>query len=339
MTRELPADAISNAVPVVRALVVIPTLNEVETIADVLADLDYGSAAFPIVVADGGSSDDTRKIVAHIMADHPHIRLVDNPGRTQAHATNAAAGLAHAAGAAALVRVDAHARYPKGFVEGVVRLLDEKAADSVTTQLIARQDDGWRGRAGQLQRSWLGTGGAAHRHVGQSGWVDNGHHAAFRLKAFRALGGYDTVFVANEDAEFDVRLRRAGGRIWLTDRWPVAYVPRQGPTAIFRQMLRNGRWRIATARKHHQPLRFRQLAPITVTTAVAAATAVAPFQPFALIVPLSYLAAVGALALQATRGSVKEAVGVAWLAILSHLGFGFGALHGAWLGLWRPDRP
>ena len=51
-------------------------------------------------------------------------------------------------------------------------------------------------------------GGAAHRRLSGGGWVDHGHHALFALSKFRALRGYDEAFLANEDAEFDVRSRR-----------------------------------------------------------------------------------------------------------------------------------
>ena len=37
----------------------------------------------------------------------------------------------------------------------------------------------------------------------KSGYVDHGHHAAFRAASFKAIGGYDETFSHNEDAEFD----------------------------------------------------------------------------------------------------------------------------------------
>ena len=76
----------------------------------------------------------------------------------------------------------------------------------------------------------LGSGGAAHRGGRQSGSVDHGHHAGFRLDWFRRIGGYDESFSHNEDAEFDHRLAAPAARIWLDaeirleyrmrDSWP-----------------------------------------------------------------------------------------------------------------------
>jgi hypothetical protein len=37
--------------------------------------------------------------------------------------------------------------------------------------------------------------------------------AAFRMDTFRNCGGYDETFTHNEDAEFDCRQTRLGGRV------------------------------------------------------------------------------------------------------------------------------
>ena len=90
--------------------------------------------------------------------------------------------------------------------------------------------------AAVAQNSVLGTGGAAHRRSGEEGFVDHGHHALFDLKQFDSVGGYDDTLSHNEDAEFDIRLTRAGGRIWLTRAIEVTYFPRSHPLALYRQI-------------------------------------------------------------------------------------------------------
>ena len=90
----------------------------------------------------------------------------------------------------------------------VVKGLCDKNADSVTVPLIAmsQQVSGWQAANAKLQRSRLGHGNAAHRQNTGSGWVQHGHHAAFRLVCFQALGGYDTRLEACEDVDYDRRL-------------------------------------------------------------------------------------------------------------------------------------
>src|SRR5579863_8004602 len=73
--------------------VVIPVYNEERDIEACLASVleqDYPSARFEVIVADGGSTDRTRVIVESTAMQHPNVRLIDNPGRTQAHGLNLA---------------------------------------------------------------------------------------------------------------------------------------------------------------------------------------------------------------------------------------------------------
>ena len=309
------------------ALVAIPTLNEEHTIAAVLSDLLSDCHAFPIVVFDGGSSDRTCDIVRRFARRHARVSLRRNPQRTQAHAINAAAHLAQMRGAQVLVRVDAHARYPKGFVNALVRLVQDERADSVVTPLIATdQRDPWAQASALLQRSWLGNGGALHRNTGTSGWVGHGHHAAFRLTAFQALGGYDTSFRANEDAEYDHRLIKAGGRIFLAAHLPVRYCPRATPREVFRQYWRNGFWRTRMLRHHRQRPALRQLLPIAATVACPLSLALGwLWFPFA-IPALAYLGALATMAARAAGLAPRTALRIIWLGILMHFGFGLGSL-------------
>jgi succinoglycan biosynthesis protein ExoA len=310
------------------AWIVVPTLNEAAHIGAVISDLQAEGLGCPILVADGGSTDGTRAIVRQIAADNSDVRLIDNPDQTQAAAVNLGAALALQARARILVRIDAHARYPRGFVRGVIQTLVEQRADAVVTPLIATGQTGWQGAAARLQRCWLGHGGARHRRSGVSGWVEHGHHAAFRLAAFDAIDGYDTTFASNEDAEFDQRLTAAGGRIFLQTHWPVAYLPRDTPSAIWTQFLRNGRWRVATARKHRRSLELRQWLPVIVTIGLGLSFVGAILLPWLLYLVLAYAMALLALAARAADGAPVLTCRIAWLAALSHIGFGLGAIGG-----------
>lgn len=309
------------------ALVAIPTLNEEHTIAAVLSDLLSDCHAFPIAVFDGGSTDKTCDIVREFARRHARVSLMRNPHRTQAHAINAAAHLAQTQGAQVLVRVDAHARYPKGFVNTLVRLVQDERADSVVTPLIATdQRDPWAQASALLQRSWLGNGGAHHRNAAKSGWVGHGHHAAFRLTAFQALGGYDTSFRANEDAEYDHRLIKAGGRIFLAAHLSVRYCPRATPRDVFRQYWRNGFWRMQMLRHHRQRPALRQLLPIAATITCPLSLALGWLWLPLAIPAFAYLGALTTLAACAAGFAPRTSLRIVWLGILMHFGFGLGNL-------------
>jgi succinoglycan biosynthesis protein ExoA len=105
----------------------------------------------------------------------------------------------------------------------------------------------------------VGSGGSAHRGGKRSGFVDHGHHAAFRMASFAATGGYDESFRQNEDAEFDNRLIARGGRVFLDADIRIGYHPRGDFGGLWRQYFNYGFGRSRTARRHPHTIRLRQL--------------------------------------------------------------------------------
>jgi succinoglycan biosynthesis protein ExoA len=311
-----------------RAFAVIPCLNEVEHIEALVRHLlDDPEWRDPlVVVADGGSTDGTVEIVRAMAAEDRRVRILDNPRRLQGSAVNLAAAR-YGRGRRFMVRVDAHASYPTAYVSRLVQEARRTGAASVVVAMDTVGQGGFQSAAAAAQNSMLGVGGAAHRMGRASGWVDHGHHALFDLEHFFGVGGYDESFRANEDAEFDVRLNRRGGGVWLSQEVRVTYYPRSTARGLFRQYLHYGQGRARTLRRHRLRPKLRQLLPAVVAPAVAAA-------PFGLLEPpLAVPAAVwlgGCLAggvLLGLRSSRREAFGAGVAAALMHLGWS--------IGFWR----
>ena len=86
--RPRPSETLSRSV-----LVVIPCLNEQDHIERVVTKLaaEKNSVNLRIVIADGGSADQTRAIVKRLAASNRRIAVMHNPKRIQAAAVNAAA--------------------------------------------------------------------------------------------------------------------------------------------------------------------------------------------------------------------------------------------------------
>lgn len=273
---------------------IVPTLNEAAFIGPLLQQLldDAPADLVEILVADGGSQDATRAIVEEAARHDPRIRLLDNPDRIQAAGVNLAADAADPR-VSVLVRLDAHAGYPPGYIARVCALLDDTGADSIVVRLRTSGEGCFQKGIAAVSNSRVGTGGAAHRVGGSSRWIDHGHHAAFRRPRFVALGGYDTTFPANEDAEFDVRLRRGGGRIWFAADLEVTYHPRRSPGALARQYFHYGAGRARNLLKHGERPRLRQLAPPLLLVTLVAACAATPATPWAALPPAAYFAATG----------------------------------------------
>jgi succinoglycan biosynthesis protein ExoA len=311
-----------------RAFAVIPCLNEAEHIGGLirrlLDDPDWRDPL--VVVADGGSTDDTAQIVRALAAEDRRVRLLENPRRLQASAVNLAAAR-FGRGRRFMVRVDAHAGYPEAYVSRLVAEARRTGAASVVVGMDTVGQGGFQGAAAAAQNSLLGVGGAAHRVGRASGWVDHGHHALFDLEHFFGVGGYDESFQANEDAEFDVRLGKGGGRVWLSGEVRVVYYPRATALSLFRQYLTYGQGRARTLLRHRMRPKLRQMLPAAVFPAAILA-------PLGLVEPAMALPAAtwlggclaGGLYLGLKTGR-REAFGAGVAAALMHL---------AWsIGFWR----
>lgn len=253
-------------------LIVIPCLNEETHLPGLLSLLcaDPAAANARIVVADGGSTDQSADIVRRFAAGDPRVSLLANPKRIQSAAINLAV-VTHGGDEGYLVRVDAHARYPADFLTRLIAAAEETGADTVTVSMRAASDTGacFQTAAAAAQNSVLGAGGSPHRKGGDRRWVDHGHHALFKIGTYRAAGGYDESFTHNEDAELDARIKARGGNILLAADILIDYFPRKTAQALARQYFSYGRGRARTAAKHKQALKPRQLAPLAVAPAIA----------------------------------------------------------------------
>lgn len=253
-----------------RLLVVVPCLNEEMHLPDLLGTLLAEHPLSLIVVADGGSTDRSRAIVTALNDVHPNLILLDNPRRIQSAGVNLA--VARLGGECDwLLRIDAHCEYPPGYGAGLLAAAHRNKATSVVVPMVTRGKACFQKAVAAAQNSVIGTGGSPHRHVGEGRFVDHGHHALMRLDLFRQVGGYREDMSHNEDAELDLRLLAAGGRIWLEPGQAITYFPRRTSLSLWRQYRGYGAGRARTLGLHGQRPKLRQLAPLAVAGAVVLA--------------------------------------------------------------------
>jgi succinoglycan biosynthesis protein ExoA len=305
-------------------LAVIPALNEARHIETCIRSLMAGSPALravPVVVADGGSSDDTVAIVERLKTGFPNLGVLHNPKRLQAAALNlAAAGAPDAA--TILVRCDAHSIYPENFILDVAQSLVDTGAASLVIPMDAAGETCFEKANAWIVDTPLGSGGAAHRGGKTSGWVDHGHHAGFDLAWYRRMGGYDESFSHNEDAEYDVRLGKAGGRVYLDAGIRIQYIPRGDVRRLWKQYEGYGRGRAKNVRKHGSRLKLRQTAPILALLGSAIGMIASLVYWPAIILPLGY-AAILALASGLIALKHKSLCGL-------YAGLAAGTMHMSW---------
>jgi succinoglycan biosynthesis protein ExoA len=327
-----------------RVLAVVPTLNERDHLEGVLRGLLAERAAFRafhIAVVDGGSTDGTQDIARRWAAEHPEIQVLDNPKRLQSAAVNLAARRLGAQ-ADVLIRCDAHASYPPRYCQLLIDSLLRHGADAVVVPMDSSGEGTIQRAVAMASNSPIGTGGSAHRAGRQSGFVDHGHHAAFRMAAFARAGGYDETFSHNEDAELDCRQRKLGARIYLDAGIRIGYRPRSTFGGLWSQYFKYGSGRARTVRRHPGSLRLRQLAvPMNLVLLILALGA-SPWFPAALAWPAFYLGVLAAVSVGlAVRSRSPAALLAGPAAVVMHTAWACGFLSTLVMTLgspsWRPD--
>ena len=309
--------------------IAMPCLNEARFIEVCLRSVQaqtYPAARIEIMVADGGSTDGTREILARLAADDPRIRMVDNPQRIQAAGLNR---IIRASGGAVIVRMDVHAEYAPDYVEKCVEALTRTGADNVGGAQRCTARTRFQQAVCAALGSPLGMGGAAYRDASREGYVDTVFLGAFRRDVFDRIGLYDEGAVTNEDAEINQRLVQSGGRIYLSREIHVRYFPRETFHALARQYFRYGCGRARTLLKHRRVLKLRPVLPFVALLSGAVLLAVSPSWALAAaglyaLVTLMEAARVG-------RGLPLAGVATAWLVFpvlqfSQAIGFGIGLL-------------
>jgi succinoglycan biosynthesis protein ExoA len=329
--QSLESTYLSRADTAPAVLVVIPALNEAMHIEAVLRQLSSGVPIGKLVrflICDGGSCDGTQEIVARLARTDERLVLLHNPKRLQSAAVNQAVR-AQGAGFDILVRCDAHSIYPPGFILDLVRTMERTQADAVVVPMDSMGDTCLRKAIAWISDTLIGSGGAAHRGGARSGYVDHGHHAAFRMATFIGAGGYDESFSHNEDAELDCRQRALGARIFLDSAIRIGYVPRGTLRGLWRQYFAYGRGRSRTVRKHPASLRLRQFAvPAHLAILVLCGLSL-PWFPWLAVWPGLYIAVLclTASVLAVRHGSLCGLLAVP-AAVVMHTAFALGFVGG-----------
>jgi succinoglycan biosynthesis protein ExoA len=319
-----------------RISVIVPMLNEsahVEQLASDFAGQDFAGRV-EVIVADGGSTDDSVPLLL-AAADRLGlaVRVVDNPAGWVSHGLNKCF---HEATGDLIVRADCHSRYPTEYLRRCSEASEATGAQNVGGRVVACGHTPMeRAVACAMDNPFGGIGWTRHEGAGGPVEVDTVTFGAFRPEAFRRAGLFDETLRRNQDDEFNLRLRRNGGRIVLDPSIKLFYTPRGSLRAVFRQYFEYGRWKIPVMRKHRRVLGIRSLAPaafvislpvLAVATTIwrpavwALALEVVAYLSFAL-----YFALAG---LRRRQESVRLLPRVVAAFLAFHLGYGLGMLRG-----------
>jgi len=268
--------------------VIVPCLNEEKTIRLLLEAIyaqTYPLEKIEVVICDAFSTDRTREKVQQFAEEYPElaVKIIDNNRQTIPAAINTAA---QAARGKYLVRLDAHSVPNPEYVEYSLDILTKGMADNVggVWEIQPGSDTCISRAISQTVSHRLGAGDAKYRISQKSEYVDTVPFGAFRKDLFLDLGGFDESLRANEDYEFNTRLRKNGGRIWLDARIRSVYYARKNLKELAHQYWRYGFWKFQMLLRHPASLRLRQAIPPFFLSMIILLVVLSFFMPFARII-------------------------------------------------------
>jgi succinoglycan biosynthesis protein ExoA len=307
--------------------VVMPCYNEEKFIKKSIESLvdEYFLKDCELIVVDGMSTDGTRKVIRTFIKKGLRIKFLENKKRLQAYGLNK--GISEAKGEI-IVRADAHSLYPSSYIKKCVQLLETKEASN-SGGVMLPQGTGIVQKAIALAMQHPVGVGDAKFHLGNfNGYVDTVYLGTFRKKLFDKIGLYDASCYPNEDAELNLRILKAGKKIYLDSSIKVIYFPRESLKKLAAQYFKYGRGRYYTTLKHKKITSLRQLVPVVFVLLLVGSIILGFFWPLFLLFPLSYLIALFLTALfswpkKKIGFKQRFLTGLAWVTMHNSWGTGF----------------
>ncbi len=308
--------------------IVIPMRNEEEHIQNCIDSIfknDYPNDKLEVLVIDGSSEDNSKKMVEKSISNGRKIRLFDNPRKIVPTAMNI--GIREARGDI-IIRMDAHALYPEKYIARCVQQLTANKADNVGGVQEAVGTNYISKAIAIATTNPFGVGDALYRYGREEQWVDTVFLGAWYKTTIEKLGGFNEEMVVNQDYEFNYRLRKAGGRILFSPEIRSHYFVRGSLTALMKQYFRYGCWRVKTLLLHPGSLRWRQITSPLFVLGLLLSLLLLPFSwKMALIIPVLYGVFNFVVTVNASRKN-----GIRYFPILPVIFF---TIHVSWgLGFW-----
>jgi succinoglycan biosynthesis protein ExoA len=245
--------------------IIVPCFNEETTIGLLLNSVlsqTYLKSRMELVIADGMSTDRTRDMVNAFQREHPEllVRIVENSARSIPSGLNQA--IRESKGEF-IIRLDAHSMPIAEYVERcIIDHLSGKGDNIGGVWDIRPGADTWIAKSISLAAAHpLGVGDAQYRVNAKEGPVDTVPFGSFRRILIEKIGTFDETLLANEDYEFNARVRQSGGTVFLDPSIRSIYFARSTLANLASQYWRYGYWKFVMLKRYPSTLRWRQALP------------------------------------------------------------------------------
>ena len=319
--------------------VIVPCRNEQDFIGNCLESLisqNYPESKLEILVVDGVSNGRTKEIISEYAEEYPFIKLLNNVKKVVPSALNI--GIKAARGDI-IVRIDVHCTYSQDYITKCVKYLQEyDDVDNVGGICITLPgNDTVLAQAIALAISHPFGVGNSYFRIGckKERYVDTVPFGCFRRDVFLKVGLFDEDLTRTQDAEFNARLIKNGGRVLLVPEIVSYYYSRNSLRTLWEMQFQYGYFKPLAAKKIGRILALRQLAPPIFVGSLFVSLICALFSKislcyFVFVLSLYILTACGvSLRIFLKRTSICCFYLPVVFSVI-HFGWGLGCLKGIW---------
>jgi glycosyltransferase involved in cell wall biosynthesis len=245
--------------------VICPVYNEEKYISkfiDSIIAQDYNHNNMEVFLIDGGSTDDTVNIVKEYCSKYHFLTYLNNPETYQVFAINK--GIKASKGDY-IIRLDAHSVYPSNYFSSLLKSALELNADNIggICKTVPANDTNIAKSIALTMGHPFGVGNSMFR-IGTNKIIetDTVPFGCYKRSVFDSIGYFDEELKRNEDDEFNARLLKNGGKIFLNPEIVVDYYGRDSLSKISMMFYQYGFFKPLVNYKCKSITTIRQIVPL-----------------------------------------------------------------------------
>lgn len=243
--------------------IIIPSRNEeqyIETCIESIMNSSISDDIIEIIVIDGDSTDKTSTLIKDLSAKFPIIKLMQNPNRTVPYAMNI--GIKESSGDF-ILRMDAHTEYPSDYIQNCISTMNETDADCVGGIVVTNQNGNSLSAkiVQMITTHWFGVGNSSFRLQPDPHYADTVPFGFFKKSIFNKIGLFDERLTRNQDYEFNQRIIKTGGKIWLDPKIKAHYKNQSTINGLLKQAFITGKWNVWMWRVAPYSFKWRHAIP------------------------------------------------------------------------------